>query len=101
MSDDLKLYSDKAGTQRLRVLEFDRQWVGTKKKRIIYLKNVSEDWPISNITLNNSEKELTYEHPIELQPKEIKEVTVSWSPNVNRRKPLDTKHLFVGELDIG
>ena len=101
MSNELTLHINKDGTQRLRVLEFERQFVGTKKKMIIYLKNNSEDWPINNITLNNSEKELTFDYPTELEPNEVKEVIVSWNPSVNRRKPLDTKHLFVGELLIG
>ena len=101
MSNELRLFEDYEGTKPAKLLNFERKYVGTKNKQIYYLKNVDEDWPIDKITLNNSETELTFDHPTKLEPNEIKEVIVSWNPSVNRRKPLKTRHLFVGELLIG
>ena len=101
MSNELRLFEDYEGTKPVKLLNFERKYVGTKNKQIYYLKNVDEDWPIDKITLNNSESELEFNYPEKLEPMESKEVEVIWKPGIDRRKPLNTKHLFVGELLIG
>ena len=101
MSSELRLFEDYEGTKPVKILEFDRKYVGTINKKTYFLKNIDNDWPIDNITLNNSETELDFEYPKKLEPMEVKVVEVIWKPGIDRRKPLNTKHLFVGELLIG
>ena len=101
MTEELVLFEDAAKQRRIGHLDYGRVFVGTKNPITLYLGNTSEFWPIKNIKVNKASEEIIIDYPQELEAGEIKPVTISWNPNIKQRKPLDAKHLFVGEVWIG
>jgi hypothetical protein len=100
-SSELVIFNDNAKQERIGIIDFGRMFVGTQKETIVYLANISNDWPIRNIRVNEANKEIDIEYPKELKPRESVAIKIKWSPGIAQRKPLDSKYLFEGELWIG
>jgi len=101
MPNEMQLYEDKDCTVKLDRIDLGRISLGESTEVIAFLKNESDRWPIQNIKLNESDKEVNVHFPEMLVPGEIAQVTIEFHPSLNRRDPLDIKHLFVSELWIG
>lgn len=97
----MNLYKDKECTELYERIDLGRLPVGEKTSVTVYLKNESKEWPITKIHLNESDPEVKVDFPQILRPSEIYPLNIEFHPNINRRKPLDVKHLFTGELYIG
>jgi hypothetical protein len=99
--DELIIYKNKECTESAQDIDFGRPYVGSKNKVELYIRNESSDWPIENITVISGDKDVIITHPVKLNPFESKKITIEWTPDMNRRKPLSAQHIFVGDLLIG
>lgn len=99
--NELVLYDDPGATKETTIIDLGRIPVGQHTTIIKYLKNESERWPIMNITLNETDKELEVQFPQMLKPLSIKPVMITFTPSLSRREPLIVNQLFAGELYIG
>lgn len=99
--NELALYDDPGATKLTTLIDLGRIPVGNHTTIIKYLKNESKQWPIMNITLNETDPELEVQFPEMLKPLAIKPVMITFSPSISRREPLNVNQLFVGELYIG
>jgi len=98
---ELKLFLDKQGLRPVNKFNFQEVEVGSKNEGILYLGNISPEWPIKEISCNLDDPECTIQYPKELKHGEIKEIFIKWTPKFDRRKPLKAGHLFSGRLKIG
>ena len=87
---DLELFSDRSLTDQISEIKFERIDVGTETEMTIYLANQTE-WPIDNIrTERDDDSELEIIGvPNSLEPNEVVDITLIWTPSLDRRKVLD------------
>ncbi len=101
MSDELQLFSDRLMSKRVKDLDFLRVPCGSRHSKSLYLHNDSPDWKIKNIKCKVRDDDVTVKYPETLRPEQTAKVDISWTPNIDRRSPLDEQELFTGELHIG
>ena len=101
MVHELMLFTDKKAINRLEAINFDRVKGGETSTKKIYIKNMSGDWPIVDIKIVNTDREVSFKTPERLEPGEVGEVTVSWKPKNSRRKKLDDGFQVIGSLEVG
>ena len=98
---DIVLYIDPECTKIAESLDLGRVEIGRKMKYTVYLKNTDKEWPIDNIKAVNLSEEIKISLPDMLQPQEVKEMSVYWTPKVGARVPLLTNFSIKGDLLIG
>ncbi len=103
MAKELKFFSDGDQLNPITVVDFSRVDVGETHKLTIFMGNMSDEWPIKEITVNKDkvDPQLTIDFAEELEPSEFSPVVITWTPSLDRRIPLDLTGIFEAELWIG
>jgi len=99
---DLELFSDRSLTEQISEIKFERIDVGTETEMTLYLANQTE-WSIENIKLEG-ESDPEFQMigvPNSLEPNEVIEITLTWTPSLDRRKVLDLGGFIEGDVMIG
>lgn len=83
------------------IISEERIEVGTTFRRTYFLKNESKDWPMANITFDNTDPDLKINHPDRIEANGSANVEIIFTPKLSRRKPLMQPVLINGDLLIG
>ena len=103
MANELKFFSSGSQLNPITVVDFSRVDVGETHKLTVFMGNMSNEWPIKEITVHKDkvDPQISIDFAEELEPSEFSPIVITWKPSLERRKPLDLVGLFEAELWIG
>ena len=97
--NELILFEDVAGSIKFDIANFVKVEVGQSKSIEAYLINTSDRFHIINIKEAHTDEDVIIANvPNQLSPKEVKSITITFKPSLNRDEGLHSDSFFTGEL---